>query len=251
MGTNDFLVVGQWLRICYFLLTVSFIVAAYHLARLHLSPEYALAATLVCALYFFVYYCADTLYADIPFALTTVLFVLCDRKAGKIVSGIAAGVLAAASYLLRTAGIALLVAWVAESLLRGRYRQTLLRAAIALVPIVLWQAHIVRVLNSQQYHATCLPVPACRLSVFERHLHRKYLVDRSIQAGARPRRCGRDAFTRWQEPDQHASCAGTAGIRPSQFLASGGGGVLFLFPFEERTATAASQMFLSLPSGVW
>jgi 4-amino-4-deoxy-L-arabinose transferase-like glycosyltransferase len=157
LGTNDFLVVGQWLRIFYFLLTVSFIVAAYHLARLRLSPEYALAATLVCVLYFFVYYCADTLYADIPFGLATVLFVLCDRKAAKVAYGIAAGVLAIASYLLRTAGIALLVAWVAESLVRGRYRQMLLRAGIGLVPIVLWQAHIVRVRNSQQYNHPAYP----------------------------------------------------------------------------------------------
>src|SRR5207249_3988372 len=73
LGTNDFLVVGSWLRIFYFLLSVSFIVTAYLLVRPYLSPLYALMATLVCALYFFVYYLAGTLYAEIPFGLATAL----------------------------------------------------------------------------------------------------------------------------------------------------------------------------------
>ena len=151
LGTNDLLVVGQWLRIFYFFLSVAFIVAAYLLIRRHLPSEYALPATLVCVLYCFVFYWADTLYAEIPFGVATVLFVLCHRKADSAAHSILTGVLATASYLLRTAGIALLVAWVAESLLRGRYRQTLLRAGLVMVPIVLWQGYIARVQNSEQY----------------------------------------------------------------------------------------------------
>ena len=151
LGTSDFLVVGPWLRIFYFFLSLCFTVAAYLLARLYLSPEFALPAALVCILYFFVYYWADSLYADIPFGLATVLFVLCHHKSDRAACRITAGVLAAAAYLLRTAGIALLVAWVAESLLRGRYRQMLFRAGVALVPVLLWQAHIARVQTGEQY----------------------------------------------------------------------------------------------------
>jgi hypothetical protein len=151
LGTSDFLVVGPWLKMFYFFLSLDLSVATYFLARLYLRREFALPAALVCVLYFFVYYWADALYTEIPFGLTTVLFILCNRKSDKAAYGIAAAVLAAAAYLLRTAGIALLVAWVAESLLRRRYRQALLRAAVALVPVLLWQAHIVRVQNSEQY----------------------------------------------------------------------------------------------------
>jgi hypothetical protein len=151
LGTSDFLVVGPWLKMFYFLLSLGLSVAAYSLARLYLRREFALPAALVCVLYFFVYYWADALYTEIPFGLATVLFILCNRKSDRAAYGIAAAVLAAAAYLLRTAGIALLVAWVAESLWRRRYRQALLRAAMALVPVLLWQAHIVRVQNSEQY----------------------------------------------------------------------------------------------------
>ncbi len=76
LGTSDFLVVGPWLRIFYFFLSVCFTLSAYFLARLYLLPKLALMATLVCTFYFFVYYLSDALYADIPFALATSLFVL-------------------------------------------------------------------------------------------------------------------------------------------------------------------------------
>ncbi|MCI0336970.1 MAG: hypothetical protein L0226_05300 [Acidobacteria bacterium] len=151
LGTNNLLVVGPWLRIFYFFLSICLIIAVYLLARLYLQPEFALLAALMCALYFYIYYWADTLYTEIPFCLTTVLFVLCNRRWDRTPYGIAACVLAMASYLLRTSGIALLIAWVAESLLRGRYRQALIRTGAALVPVILWQGHIAQVQNSQQY----------------------------------------------------------------------------------------------------
>ncbi len=48
-------------------------------------------ASLVCVLYFFVYYCADTLYADIPFGLATVLFVLSTVERQAAVYGVRRG----------------------------------------------------------------------------------------------------------------------------------------------------------------
>ena len=151
LGTSDFLVVGTWLRIFYFVLSASLAVAVYLMTRLYLPPKFALPATLVCVFHFSFYHLADALYAEIPFGLATTLFVLSNRQGSRVASGIAAGTLAAAAYLLRTAGIALSVAWVTESLVRGRYRQTLLRAAMALAPIVFWQAHVLRVQHSEQY----------------------------------------------------------------------------------------------------
>ena len=151
LGTSDFLVVGPWLRLFYFFLSLCFTIAVYLLIRLYLSPAFALPAALVSSFYFFVYYWSDTLYADIPFALATVIFVLCNHKPNRAACRIAAGVIAAVAFLLRTAGIALLAAWVAESLLLGRYRQIFFRAGVALVPVLIWQSHIIRVQNSHQY----------------------------------------------------------------------------------------------------
>ena len=39
LGTSDFLVVGPWLRVFYFLVSVSLVVAAYWLARQYLPPQ--------------------------------------------------------------------------------------------------------------------------------------------------------------------------------------------------------------------
>jgi hypothetical protein len=151
LGTSDILVVGTRLRFLYFLLSVALTVAAFLLARRYLPLRFALPTTLVLVLSFWFHYLADALYAEIPFALVTTLFILRHRPGSGGAGSLLEGALAAAAYLLRTAGIALLIAWVAESLLQRRYRQTLLRAALALVPILLWQAHIVRVQHSEQY----------------------------------------------------------------------------------------------------
>src|SRR5438477_393081 len=59
--------------------------------------------------------------------------------------------LAAASFLLRTAGLALLAAWVFEALVRRRWRSALLRGALGLMPLLLWQAHVMRVRAGQEY----------------------------------------------------------------------------------------------------
>lgn len=150
-GSSDFLVVGPRLRVFYLVLSASLTVAAYLLARRYLPLRFALPATFVLLLSFWFHYLADVLYAEIPYTLATVVFFLVNRPGRYPARSLLMGALAAAAYLLRTAGIALLVAWVAESLVRRRYRQALLRTAMALVPIVLWQAHIVGVLRSDEY----------------------------------------------------------------------------------------------------
>jgi hypothetical protein len=44
------------------------------------------------------------------------------------------------------------VAWIAESLIRRRFRQAAIRAAVSAVPVLLWQVHIWRVTASDEYH---------------------------------------------------------------------------------------------------
>jgi hypothetical protein len=152
LGTSDYLVVGPWLRIFYFALSVSVSLAVYGMARLDLAPGPALLAALLCALSLHMYYLSDLLYTEIPFALVTTLFCVAQRSSGTIASALATGVTAVAAFLLRTAGLALLIAWVGEALLRRRVKTAAVRAAVAIIPVALWQAHIARVTASYEFN---------------------------------------------------------------------------------------------------
>src|SRR5262249_14771642 len=116
LGTTDYQVVGSRLRITYFVLSGAYLLAVYALARTLLPPSLSLLATAGTGLSFYSYlYPSDSLYAEIPFALVATLFLLCLRD-GRPAARVAAGLLAAMAYLVRTAGIALLAVWVADSL---------------------------------------------------------------------------------------------------------------------------------------
>jgi hypothetical protein len=151
LGTSDVLIVGPWLRVFYLVLYVGFTVAVYWLARLYLSPVYALLAASVCMLDVNIYYLSDLLYTELPFALLATVFAITNRQSHRIAYSLWPALLGIAAYLLRTAGIALLAAWVVESLLHGRSKQMVWRLAVALVPILLWQSYIAQVKDSQQY----------------------------------------------------------------------------------------------------
>jgi hypothetical protein len=152
LGTNDFLVVASALRIFYFLLFTSFTVAVYWLARPYVSPPYALLAAAICALSLQNWYLSDLLYSEVPFALVTTLAAIWNRKSQQSGYAVLTALMAIAAYLVRTAGLALLAAWVAESLVRRRFKQLAGRALVALVPVLLWQVYISRVLSSKEYN---------------------------------------------------------------------------------------------------
>ena len=76
---------------------------------------------------------------------------LSQQKSDRPLFAFASGVFAVAAYLLRTAGIALLLAWIAESVLRRRFRQAALRAAVSALPVLLWQGYVWRVTHGDEY----------------------------------------------------------------------------------------------------
>jgi hypothetical protein len=153
MGTSDYFKVGSALRITYFVLSVLFLLAAYALARKYLSPLYALLVGVITALSFGSFlWPSEVLYADMPFALVAMGFLLCHQKNARPFFAVVSGLLGVAAYLLRTAGLALLLAWIAESLIRRRFRQAAIRAAVSALPVLLWQVHIWRVTASDKYH---------------------------------------------------------------------------------------------------
>ena len=95
MGTSDYIPVGWALRLTYFRLSGLYLRAVYALARRMLSPLHAFFASAITGLSvnsFF--YPSETLYAELPFALVSILFLLCYRKQGNPMYGIGASALA-------------------------------------------------------------------------------------------------------------------------------------------------------------
>jgi hypothetical protein len=158
METSDYLVVGSRLRLCYLVLSGLYLLTAYLVVRRFLQPPLAFAAVAITGLSFYSFlYPSDSLYAEIPFALLSMLFLLCLWHSERLPFALMAGVLAAAAYLVRTAGLVLLAVWVADCLVRRRFRQAALRSAAAALPILAWQAHIDRVSDSAAYRQPAYP----------------------------------------------------------------------------------------------
>ena len=152
MGTSDFFEVGWRLRIVYFVLSGIYLLAVYALARQLHAPIHALLIGAITGLSFYSFFFpSETLYTELPFALVSLLFLFCQRRSDQPVCAIASGVLVVVAYLLRTAAIALLAAWVIESLIRRRFLEAATRAAVAALPVLAWQAHIWQVTRSQEY----------------------------------------------------------------------------------------------------
>ncbi len=157
LGTTDFVVVGRALRLTFAAISVVFAVATFLFLARHLPPRAAVVGALLCLLNFFAGFMSDLCFAEIPFALVTLLFVLAEGPPAGPRARAAAPLLAAGAYLLRTAGIALLAAWVLESAWRRNARQTLLRLAVALVPVVGWSAYVAGVESSAAYRHPAYP----------------------------------------------------------------------------------------------
>lgn len=155
LGTTDPAVVAPWLRVSYAVIFLLYLLAVFAFSSRLLSPALATLATTLCALGVHTYFLSDLLFAEIPFALLSVLFVLVAdggrtgrRSPAREAAVYALGTMA---FLLRTAGIALLAAWTLEALVRRRWRAGLARGVLAILPVLIWQAHIARVQTSKEY----------------------------------------------------------------------------------------------------
>ncbi len=157
LGTDDPLTIGAWLRVSYFALFTLYLVAIYWMALRFLSPSLAFLAAALSGLQFHSYYLTNILFAELPFALVTVLFVGLVHPPRRRCALLPAVLLAWTAYLLRSAGMALMIAWVADGLLRRRLRQAGLRVLMCLVPIVCWQVYIGQVKSSDEYDRPAYP----------------------------------------------------------------------------------------------
>jgi hypothetical protein len=153
LRSTDPVTVGSWLRVTFLVISVLNVVAAYALLRAHLGIRYALLGALVLIPSA---RGGDELGPEALFMLASTLFVLCATSSWRG-SGWMAGLLAVVAYLLRTAGIALLAAWVGESLLRGKVRSAMLRLTVALIPVLAWHGYIALVERSTAYTHPAYP----------------------------------------------------------------------------------------------
>ena len=135
LGTGDPVVVGWWLRLAAAALFIGYAVAVFALARRFVPSRFAFLAALLAILNAQALFLSDYFSADLPYAAASTFFFLAPP-------GLGAGLLALSAYGLRTAGIALLAAWTAESLLHRRFRQALARGGTAVAMLAAWQAYV-------------------------------------------------------------------------------------------------------------
>lgn len=157
LGSRDALLVGHWLRITFFGLFLATVLVAYRLLGRLLGPGYAFVAVVMCMLHLFSMFVSELLFTELPFALLSLLFLLWSGVDGSRPRPALAGCAAVLAYLLRTAGLALLVAWVAESLVRREVRRAALRGLIALAPFLGWHSYIAVVQAGPSYAAPAYP----------------------------------------------------------------------------------------------
>ena len=155
LGSTAARIVAPWLRILYAVLFLGYALAMLALAKRYLRPVFAVGAVAFTLLQPNTIIISDLLYTEIPFALVSVLFVLVAVD-GPFLSRpwlreVASYVLATAGFFLRTAGVALLAAWVLEALIRRRWRVLLARVFFAILPVIGWQTHVVGVTGSYEY----------------------------------------------------------------------------------------------------
>jgi len=153
LKSSDPWLIGRALTLTFFLLYVCCVVGIYFLARVYCAPIVSFLAALLYILHVHSFFMANTCFAELPFTLMTVLFVLAARKRECRWCRVAAAALAMVSYLARTAGLAFLAAWVGEAVLKRQVRQVLSRGALALVPILAWNLYVRRVLQGEEYRS--------------------------------------------------------------------------------------------------
>ncbi len=152
LSSSDPVRVGIWLRRTWILLSVAYVCGSFFLARLFLPRLYSFWLAAICMLSYDMFFLSTLCFAELPFGVATVFFAWSYlRKNGESWTRFLTPVFAIAGYLLRTLGIALLAAWVADALFRRRFRAAAVRALIALIPLVAWLSYVHSVQSAPDY----------------------------------------------------------------------------------------------------
>jgi hypothetical protein len=155
LGTVDPEVVAPWLRRTYAVMFLAMALAALTLGRFFGGPWVGLVAIVLCLLQANTFLLSDMLFTELPFTLISLglaWWIVTDRFPDRpwLREGLGF-VLAFTAFMLRTAGLALLVAWVVDALARRRWRLAVVRLLLSAVPFLLWHGHVMRVQASDEY----------------------------------------------------------------------------------------------------
>ena len=150
LGTSDPMIVGRWLKLLFFCFHASLAFATYFLLKRFVPRWLAFGGAVALLLNVQVTFYSNLFFAEVPFGLATVLFALCNRGRHRVHEVLAA-VFAVTAFLLRTAGAALLVAWVAESLVKREFGRAAVRLLISAIPVLGWNAYVWHVEHSPAY----------------------------------------------------------------------------------------------------
>jgi hypothetical protein len=151
LGTSDPHRVGHLLRFTCALVFIVFILATYLILKRWLPTAYAFLATLIALVNPTTIFISDFCLSDLPFALIVALFFLLQRRSNRRIVQVLIPLIAVAAYTMRTAGLALLAAWVSEALLDRRKKQAMFRLALSLLPVLGWQYYVHRVESGPQF----------------------------------------------------------------------------------------------------
>jgi hypothetical protein len=157
LGTSDPVIVGRWLKLLFFFFHASFVLATYFMLKVFVPRWVAFLGALALLLNVQVVFHSNLFFAEIPFGLITVLFVLCNRRSSNPVHERLAAVFAVTAFLLRAAGVALFAAWVAESLARKQFKRAAVRLLISAIPVLCWNAYVFQVERSPSYAIPAYP----------------------------------------------------------------------------------------------
>lgn len=157
LGTSDPLVVGRWLKLLFFCCHWALAFVTYLLLKRFVPRWLAFVGALVLLLNAQATFHSNFFFTEIPFALVTGLFVLCSSPSPTRVREALAGALGVMAFLLRTAAVALLIAWVAEALLRKQVKRAAGRLVVSAIPVLCWNAYVLHVEHSASYANPAYP----------------------------------------------------------------------------------------------
>jgi len=157
LKTSDPVIVGRWLKLFFFGFHAAFVLAAYFMLKLFVPRWAAFLGALAVLLNVQVVFHSNLFFAEMPFGLVTVLFVLCNRRSSNRVHEVLAAVFAVTAFFLRGAGVALFAAWIAESVARKQFNRAAVRLLISAIPILCWNAYVFQVERSPSYATPAYP----------------------------------------------------------------------------------------------
>ncbi len=151
LGTSDPLIVGRVLRITVTLVSAAYAIAIFLLLSAYVPRKFAFTASLIGVFQPQYLYFSDALYAETFFGLFSVAFFIVRKHRRRAASFVLCGLCAILAYEVRTAGIALLAAWIADNLLRKDFKRSLIALAVSLAAVLSWMSWIKAVEASPEY----------------------------------------------------------------------------------------------------